>query len=479
VFEERGDSEYAASPALAELATAVERFGAAEEPERSPAEVGMDLRRLRHLIDLLELGFARRAACFADSDEYERSGSVSPWDWVRHECRISGAAAHSAITVGRQLAALPEAAAALQAGHIGFAHLAILASTASAVRDSRFAPEAAPGVDGTPAAEDGPPDDAATAADAPAAGASPAFDEQPLLQQALDHSVSRFRHDCAHARHVHDARGFLADHLSDIDWRSFEIVPCDGGVILRGRLDTVGGATLRSALEPLARRSGPEDQRRRKRRLADALIELAHHGLDAGVMPARGGQRPHLQVTASLETLTGKDGAPAGELEFSSPIPAATVQRLACDAAVTRVVFGPASAVLDVGRTKRVPSPSQRRAVHARDQGCVWPGCERPAAWTNVHHVLHWARDDGDTDIPNLVLLCYRHHWLVHEGGWNIVLTDERNVLTIPPPATAACARGPSPPSADEEEQRARQRLGEWALLHPEGPARHGPLPRG
>lgn len=425
-FEAAGGA-YQPSPALAQFATAVARFVAAVEAPRHPADLGADLRFLRHVQDEVELNYARRAAAFAATDEYDRQGSHSAADWIRHECKTSGVAASSAVTVGEQLASLPASERALHEGRIGYAHLAMLASTAAAVREVE-------------------PDKA--------------FDETELLGKAEAHSVGRFRHDCAHARHRADATGFLAEHLSEIEWRSFEILPCEGGAIIRGRLDTVGAATLRTALEPLARRAGPEDQRRRKRRSADGLIELAEFTLNAGTLPAQGGERPHLAVTATIDTLVGRQGAPAGELEFSTPIPAATVQRLACDAGVRRVVFGPESAVIDVGRALRVPSAPMRRALHVRDKGCVWPGCDRPPSWTNAHHVAHWARDDGQTEIPNLVLLCYRHHWLVHEGGWSVVRTDDGRVLKIPPPQHAARPRGPSPPTADEEEWRERYRVG-------------------
>ncbi len=163
--------------------------------------------------------------------------------------------------------------------------------------------------------------------------------------------------------------------------RFLELKAVEGGALcLRGFLDSEGGALLRSALEPLARPSGEGDDRSRERRFADALVELAGHTLDGGVLPQHGGQRPHLQVTATLATVQGREGAPAAELDLGGPIAAETARRLGCDAGVTRVVFGANSAVLDVGRATRVPATATRRAVQARDRGCVWPGCHRPAS---------------------------------------------------------------------------------------------------
>jgi hypothetical protein len=209
-------------------------------------------------------------------------------------------------------------------------------------------------------------------------------------------------------------------------------------------LDAEGGAVLRTALEPLATRTGKGDDRKRHRRLADALVELAHHSLDSGLVPQRASQRAHLQVTASLETLLQRAGAPAADLEFSLPISAAGLERLACDCNVTRILLGQDSAVIDVGRSRRVVSGPARRALNARDRTCRWPGCDRTASWSAAHHVIHWIHG-GTTDLDNLVLLCHRHHWMVHEGKWQLVKADDDKFLAIPPTMDmfSHMARGP------------------------------------
>ena len=139
----------------------------------------------------------------------------------------------------------------------------------------------------------------------------------------------------------------------------------------------------------------------------------------------------------------GLRGASGGDLEFGGVVAAATVQRLACDAGIRRVLLGPESAVIDVGRSLRLPSGATRDALRARDQGCVWPGCSRTVAWTNAHHVIHWGHG-GDTNLDNLVLLCYRHHWMAHEGGWHVVRQDGRRILAIPPtPPSRTWTRAP------------------------------------
>lgn len=165
---------------------------------------------------------------------------------------------------------------------------------------------------------------------------------------------------------------------------------------------------MRSALEPLARRQ---------------VVELA-----------RGGeQRAHIQVTATLETLMGLVGAPAADVAQTLPVSSTSVERLTCDSTINRVLLDAKSLVIDVGQTERVLKGAKRRALIARDSACRWPGCDRPSSRSAAHHIVHWTRG-GATDLDNLILLCHRHHTLVHEGGWQVVKVDDGGIRTIPPP---------------------------------------------
>jgi len=385
---------------LDDLAAAIERFTGSPRVDRTPDALADELTQLRHLIDHLEVRFSQTAAEFAQTNAWEDWGSVSPIQWIRYECKMGGGAAADRVCVGEQLARLPLSSQALADGQIGFAHMAVLARTSEALTSSDTAK---------------------------------GFDEQLVLNEAKTLSVGRLWRFCHHVRHAADPKGFAADEADAVERRRLQLSPCeDGSLLVDGWLDSAGGAALRTALEPLARPAGAEDDRCRERRLADALVELATHTLDAGLVPQRAGQRPHLQVTTTLETLRGLAGSPAGELEFSLPISATTVQRLACDSTITRVVLGSQSVVIDVGRAKRVVAGTTRRAVDARDGHCQWPRCDRPPSWSAAHHVVHWTRG-GTTNLSNLVLLCHRHHWLAHEGGWQLVRTDDGRLLTIPP----------------------------------------------
>src|SRR6267378_2033164 len=368
------------------LVARIEEFCAAPIRETGP-ELTADLREVARGRNLLDLKFSQMAAAFAATDEFDREGSYSPIHWIRTNCHMTGGAAADRVAVGEQVATVPETVEAMAAGQIGFPHLALIAREAEALVES---------------------------------GSKEQFDEAKLLDKAKDFSVGRFRNYCHHYRHSVDPQGYAAQEAEVVQARALSLTTGEGGILwIRGVLDPEGGAAVRTALEPLAKRNGKGDDRRLDRRLADGLLEMAHHALDGGALPQKGGQRPHLQVTPTLETLLQRCGAPAADLELSLPISAAAVERLACDCNVTRILLNADSQVIDVGRTTRRIRGSTRRALNVRDKGCRWPGCDRPASYTSGHHLKHWIRG-GPTDLPNLVLLCHRHHWMVHEGGWQI-----------------------------------------------------------
>lgn len=381
------------------LEAAADQFCEQQVPEDGPALASF-LQRVQRVGDRIALKVSEAAAAFAATDYYDDEGFVSSIHWMRMKCHLTAGAAGDRIAIGEQLQRMPESHQSMVDGEIGFAHLAHIARTAAAIEQT---------------------------------GTSKPFDETPLLVKARELSVGRFIDFCHHMRHAADPEGYAAAEVQGVEARSLTIKTGEGGMVwVRGVFDPEGAAVLRTAFEPLARRSGKNDDRKRDRRLADAAVELASRSLDNALVPQRGSVRPHLQVTTTLETLIQRAGAPAADLEFSLPISAKAVERLACDCSVTRVLLGADSAVIDVGRSKRVITPSQRRALNVRDKGCRFPGCDRPATWTSGHHIVHWIRG-GPGDLPNLVLLCYRHHWMVHEGQWQLIKTDDGRILAIPP----------------------------------------------
>ncbi|HET7465234.1 MAG TPA: DUF222 domain-containing protein, partial [Candidatus Dormibacteraeota bacterium] len=152
-----------------------------------------------------------------------------------------------------------------------------------------------------------------------------------------------------------------------------------------------------------------------------------------------------IQVTTTLETLAGLAGAPAADLQYGPPVSVETLRQLACDCSITRVLLDSESQVIELGRARRLPSAPMRRGLEARDKGCKWPGCDRPSKWCASHHLDHWTRDEGPTDIDNMVLLCHRHHALVHTGGWRLAWSEDGKLITIPAPVRFERWRPPEP----------------------------------
>ncbi len=160
--------------------------------------------------------------------------------------------------------------------------------------------------------------------------------------------------------------------------------------------------------------------------------------MSRGRLPKRHGVRPHITVTTTIEGLKGELGAAASQLENGMPVSSKSVQRLACDGALHRVLKAD-SMIIDVGRAKRTAQPAQWRGLQARHRTCAGPGCDRPLSWTSAHHLDFWSQG-GHTDLHKMLPLCYHHHRLVHEGGWQVVMAGER-VEFIPPDRPAMTRR--------------------------------------
>lgn len=304
---------------------------------------------------------------------------------------------------------------------------------------------------------------------------------------------------------------------ADRQWRKesakeeVTLVSSEDGYFLSGRLNSVSGAILDEALRAHMGRKAADDLRTYDERRADALTALASQSLDAGFQMPNARIRPHLTVTVEYDTLrrlvqasgplmpaaapngeafgiddsvsehdwanswtpgddhlistsldyTHLEGATPAELPDGTPIPHRVLARLACESMFARVVFGPDSTVLNVGREQRIFTANQTRAIIARDRSCRYPDCEEPPGFGEIHHSISWAKHQGNTDVDLGVLLCYHHHDLVHErdisitrrrGAW---IFTNRHGRTLTPLGHASAqttgpvssTRGESPPA--------------------------------
>jgi hypothetical protein len=442
---------HSASPAdgLTGLAAAIRNLAAEDPDDLTDAALAEEVLALRRLVHGLEGQWLQKLAALdargaAGADQGVQAASTA--SWLRNRLRMGANAATGAVRTARALFRGPLAltAHALTAGDISAAHAGVLAAGTHQLAHYITAQA-----------------------------------EPTLLDAARRLDPPRLRRVLAHLQGALDPGG-ADDHTErrhEQRWLRVDAT-FEGMVAVDGLLEPEAGQTLMAALEPLARPAGADDTRSGGQRTADALTELARRALEAGQLPQTGGVRPQLTVMVDLDSLLGDPGAVAGELGWLGSLAPQGCRRLACDGAATRVLVtrqppddhgpgdqrgnagpttgdpagtpgraswlqtamarlprtlgGRPSQPLEVGRTSRVVTGTQRIALAVRDEGCVFPACTRPVAWCDAHHLVHWL-DGGPTDLANLVLLCRAHHRAVHEGGWQLTRHPDGHLTTTPP----------------------------------------------
>jgi hypothetical protein len=238
--------------------------------------------------------------------------------------------------------------------------------------------------------------------------------------------------------------------------RGFTLSPLpDGWSRASGRLTPLLTAQLQAVLDALAAprpaEDGTPDPRSPEQRRHDGLAEAIDWVLRSDQAPEGAGGHAPVSVLATttmseltkaaglaadldVSALVAESGQDLGELLASTSsglamlahgqlISARTLLSWSCEAQVVPVVFSDSGGVLSYGRKRRFASPGQRLALAARDRGCSFPGCDRPPAWCQAHHVQEWIKD-GPTDLDNLCLVCTYHHRNFAHAGWVAVMRD-------------------------------------------------------
>jgi len=354
----------------------------------------IDPHRLSAAIDRLK-GKLCRVVHHAQRHGAHHPTGMSPCSWVATTCQMSRTSAADHLTVGAQLESLPRIAGALRSGEIGYQATSVICHLSEQLGEKRDH-----------------------------------IDEDAWVDFAQRFSIKELRYLSHEARLQWDPDGFDNDNEEDHEQRYLHLSAMGRMYRLDGLLDHDAGAALRSAIDSLSKRLGADDDRSPRQRRADALSELVDHALARGTMPRVNRVRPHLAVHTTMEALRGERSDKVSTLEGGGPISNKTLQRLACDAMLSRIVSA-GSVVIDVGRATPSVSPAQWRALKARHRACGWPGCDRPINWTSPHHI-EFRCHGGQSTMGNLLPLCYHHHRLVHEGGWQIVKAG--NDLNFIPP---------------------------------------------
>ncbi len=334
-----------------------------------------ELVRLREQIDLLEVEWGRRLAAYADGGGIDLEGHTSVTAFLKHRCRMSGARAQKSVTLANRLAGLPLTEKMLWSGDLSL-------------------------------------DQARVVADVPERLWGEVSRDEPMLMSAVAGlSVADTRRAVTYWQSAVDGPGCEAEAEELFAQRYlYGSRTFQGMVKVDGLLDPVNGELFLTALAAATppRREG--DERTAGQRRADALTDMARSFLDSGV--AAGSEKPHLLVLTDLDALRSRAGG-VHETSSGQVLTPEQVRETACDASISRVVFGSEGQPVDIGRATRVVPPAMRRAVVARDRHCRYPGCDRPARWCDVHHIQHWA-DGGPTAVHNLTLRCQYHHTLEH-----------------------------------------------------------------
>jgi hypothetical protein len=341
---------------------------------------------------------AKLLAAVGEHDAAERwrdDGATSMTAWLRHHTRQSGRDAARCTNTARRLRQLPVTAAAHRDGVLSGGHIRAIVANLGDRTVGLFA-----------------------------------HHEAQLVPELARLSVA----DTAVAMQdwAHRAEAVVGDDPEPVPpERSLHLSRIlDGRHELSGSFDPEGGAVIATALRLAATRDiDGEPARSPAQRRGDALVDVCRRFLDHQQTRRGGRHRPHLNIIATLHDL---DHRGHGRLMDGSVLDAATLQRLACDAGIHRVVTDGRSAILDYGTTTRtVPAPLFNALV-IRDRHCRYPGCDRPPDRTEAHHI-RWITHGGSTCLDNLVLLCTRHHHLLHSPGWHAkLLPDNTFAVTTP-----------------------------------------------
>ncbi|MGY1671590.1 DUF222 domain-containing protein [Geodermatophilus sp. SYSU D00710] len=366
----------------------------------------------------IDAALARRVRAAELAQAPERDGQKSMAAWLRGHCRLSGSDAARLVGNGRALEHLPALAEAHDAGWVTAAQVAEAAGLLTPKRRAAFA----------------------------AAGVDLGEVDGVLTGVAVEQDHAAFVTVVKHYEHACDPDGPEPDPT---EGRSLTVSKhADGTVSGRFHLDAVGGEKVQAALEAHVQADRPAgDERTRAQRQGDALVQLADTSLASGDLPVLRTVKPHVAVRVDLDDLADPATGPGtATMGFGATISAARARWLACDGAISRVVFGPDGTPLDLGRSRRLVSRQLRRAVELRDGGCVFAGCDAPTHWADVHHLVHWI-DGGETSLANSALLCERHHTKVHHG-FRVERQPDGRWCTWRPDGTEITVPAPLAPAA-------------------------------
>ena len=352
---------------------------------------GDELRAIDLAIQAVQAAKCDRLAEMDATGAHESEGASSIGTWARRELQQDAGLTRQMVRAAKTFLELPAVGEAARSGRIGFGHVNSFTYALKHIEIEEVKQL-----------------------------------EAPLLELAERVAPSELHAKIREIRDVLHADDLDQAWLKGMDKRDIRLAKTAEGWHVTGFLDIETGAKLNTILRNLSAPRDADDQRSPSDRRMDALDGLCTRVLVHG-LPADNGIRPHINVTVDAETLqaTANDEArrsldldiqPA-TLEGFGPIGPGLLAHLLCGAELTPFLIktvGKNIEVLDVGRTERLATPRQAKAIRLRQQGvCAAPACWHPIA--HNHHIRWWS-EGGRTDLDNLIGLCRKCHTLVHAG---------------------------------------------------------------
>ncbi len=349
---------------------------------------------------------ALAVARFDARNDYRHDGSVTMTAWLRHHCRMSDRDAGTLVRRGRFLhrhdrVACAAVTSALSAGQIGAIQAAVTAVT------------------------------------------EPVFvaQDRSLVDHVAALDVRYTQVACRIWRQHAEAIADLPE--PSVPDRELSFTRADDGTMLgRFVFEPALAAEFERAIGTASTWDGEHDQRAPQTRRADALFDIVAFFNRNHDHPGTPRHRPHIEITIDADDLH-RARCHASTVD-GDRLAASSVDAYLCDTWMQRITTS-GSIPLDIGRATRTVPLDLFRAVAHRDGGCRYPGCTKRIAWTEAHHITFW-RHGGPTSLDNLVLLCSRHHHLIHRPGWHLKLLPDGNVH-IATPAGRTHTSQPRPPT--------------------------------
>jgi Domain of unknown function (DUF222) len=375
--------------ALTLLNTAITAVRDADTTLILPSELGLHVLTVQKHLDQLRVVQAHLIAAVDQARVWANTGHRDMASWLAANGKTSLATAKRQTKLGKTLTETPELADAVATG-------AISPDTAEALQPALAANHSGNETDLIDACK------GATPHDAKQAG---------TIFQEINRPTGQTD---AEREHTKRQRRYI--RFSDTG---------DGMVRIDGLLPVLDARILRNAISHLAGAPTVGDDRTTEQKHADALIMLADAYTKGTITGGR--EQPTVVVVINVDVLEGRTPG-AGYTENGDIIPAEIVRNMCTNANLQRLLTSE-SLPLDLGRTQRLATDHQYRAILARDGGCRMPDCTIPANWCEIDHLQEWDAQHGQTDIDNLVLWCRHHHHYRHRP--DVTLHGDANNLTI------------------------------------------------